>query len=840
MRPVSLLCVALIASPLIAEKTESVFYPRAVRERAVRNARQFGWAAEIQQKAIADADRWLHISDDYLWKDMFGPRITRSHMVWSSGYCPACRKPVPMYDWKIDAWKVPWKTRCPHCNELFPKNDFEAFYKSGIDEAGIFDPKKADRKLLFNQEHPNPNDPLHLFGVDDGEGYVEGNKRWRFIGAYLLYGQWSQRVEAGLRNLAYAYTVTGDKRYAHKAGVLIDRVADLWPSFDWATQGMLYERVRYGGGVAGYIWYAITSAYTAMYLTTAYDQIFDGIRDDRELVEFLRVKSPRKQTFADVQKNIEDNILRHVLANPHMIRTNYPGRERALMLIQTVLGWPGYRTQLRTEMDAIISKAVEVDGLSGEKGLAGYSSIAPRDIAEIMEEYAALDPGLIPYLLEKHPKLRQTYRFHFDTWIDHSYYIHSGDSGSFARKSPKYAGLVFSGPIYSLLARLTRATNDPMYLQMAYMGNGQKLEGLPHDIFAEDPAGYSALVKETVDKHGPWPKVASVNKEEWRMAVLRHRTAPDAAVWLDYDSVPECTLKSHYHQDAMNLGMFAKGLDLMPEFGYPAVQFGDWHTPKALWHKKTAAHNTVVVDGKDQTGGPTQCTLWSPGGEVHAIRANSPAQIKGHAYERTVAMVETGPADYYVLDIFRVVGGKEHTKHTHTNYAKAAPLGVRLAASDSPYDPGTLMRAFQLERNPQPGWGVDWQIVDRYGYAPGRKVHLRYTDLTRGAEAMTAESWTVESTASTVDEWIPTVLTRRKADSGELSSTFVGVFEPYEGQPRVRQVKRLDADGSPEVKIQVNLQGGLVDQLSSGPAGLKWERRNASGSVVFSGEAKSR
>ncbi len=53
----------------------------------------------------------------------------------------------------------------------------------------------------------------------------------------------------------------------------------------------------------------------------------------------------------------------------------------------------------------------------------------------------------------------------------------------------------------------------------------------------------------------------------------------------------------------------------------PAVQFGDWHTPQAIWHKKTAAHNTVVVDGRDQAGGATECTLWSAGGPLQAVRA---------------------------------------------------------------------------------------------------------------------------------------------------------------------------------------------------------------------------
>ncbi|HQF30937.1 MAG TPA: hypothetical protein PLJ34_05775, partial [Hyphomicrobiales bacterium] len=85
--------------------------------------------------------------------------------------------------------------------ELFPKNDFGALYRSGLDAQGVFDPKRADRSLLFNAEHPDANDPLHLFGVDEGEGYVEGAKRWRFIGAYLIYGQWKQGILHGIRAL---------------------------------------------------------------------------------------------------------------------------------------------------------------------------------------------------------------------------------------------------------------------------------------------------------------------------------------------------------------------------------------------------------------------------------------------------------------------------------------------------------------------------------------------------------------------------------------------------------------------------------------------------------------
>src|SRR5215203_273712 len=219
------LCVASIvsASETAPLKQHSAFFgPERLRQ-VQANVSEFGWASTLRDQVVAACQPWLELSDEALWELMFGPTISRSWMVWSDGHCPSCKKSVEMYRWKMDAWKHPWKVRCPNCEELFPKNDFHAFYKSGLDEHGVFNPQKADRSLLFNAEHNDPNDPLHRFGVDDGEGYLEGDKRWRFIGAYLIYGQFHQRVQAGIKKLSAAFVLTGDKRYAHKAAVLLDR-----------------------------------------------------------------------------------------------------------------------------------------------------------------------------------------------------------------------------------------------------------------------------------------------------------------------------------------------------------------------------------------------------------------------------------------------------------------------------------------------------------------------------------------------------------------------------------------------------------------------------------------
>jgi len=308
------------------------------------------------------------MSDDELWSLMFGPAIDRSWMVWSNGHCPACGKGVPMYEWKIEALPEPWKVACPHCAERFPKNDFAAYHRSGLNDQGIFDPGRADRKLLFNAQHPDPKDPKHLFGVDDGFGYVEGEKRWRFIGAYLVYGQWKQAVLGGIKALAAAHVVSGDPVAARKAAILLDRVADVYPRFDFLPQGWVYE-IRQANGYVS-TWHDACEETREMVL--AYDQIFERIRSDRELVAFLAAKSVQyklpnpKASFADIQGNIEGGILLDALRNPKKIHSNYPRQRVAMAVIEAVLNWPGNREPVMRQVGEMVVNRTAVEGVTVE------------------------------------------------------------------------------------------------------------------------------------------------------------------------------------------------------------------------------------------------------------------------------------------------------------------------------------------------------------------------------------------------------------------------------------------------------------------------------------------
>ena len=115
----------------------------------------------------------------------------------------------------------------------------------------------------------------------------------------------------------------------------------------------------------------------------------------------------------------------------------------------------------------------------------------------------------------------------------------------------------------------------------------------------------------------------------------------------------------------------------------------------------TAAHNTVVVDGKNQFarfGQPEteplqvqlnplkgqvrgQTTAWANGAKVQLIRASGPELVQSTAlrqYERSLLLVELSPEDSYVLDVFRVTGGRDHAKFLHGYFGDATATGLEL------------------------------------------------------------------------------------------------------------------------------------------------------------------
>ncbi len=817
--------------PVMAEKTQSVFKTAETRETVRRNIESHPWARDIADEIVRMAAPYAAMSDETLWGVMFAPTIDRSWMVWSDSYCPDCNAKNPMYAWKTAFFAAPWKVRCPHCGGLFPKNDFGAFYRSGLDEHGEFDPALADRSLLFNAEHPDPADPLHRYGIDDGTGYHDGGNTWYFIGTYLVYAQWYEGVMHGIETLSNAYLVTGEPEYARKAAILLDRVADVYARFDASTQLYAYEKKDQPGFVT--VWH--NACEDARRLALAYDLIFDAIKEDSELVAFLsrqaetyRLANPKK-SFSDIRRNIEDGILRATAAKPEKIRSNQPRTDVTLAVIDTVLNYPANRERLMTGLDAIIRDNTAVDGLSGEDGMTVYAAVSLQSMGELIACFSQLDANLLPELLLRHPGLRQSYRFHLDMRCLNRFYPQTGDSGNFTKPYPNYPALVFAPegrPVrsnynallppsnYSLVWNLYRETGDPVYLQLLHEANGGKTDGLPYDLSSGDVAEVQRTVAAAVAQLGPEIRAGSVDKADWGIGILRSGSGSRArALWLNHH-----TGGRHSHADGMNLGLFGLESELMAEIGYPAVQFGGWFSPQARWCIGSASHNTVMVDGKrnadaEHTFKVAAPSLWLTGGPVQAIRADGKDFYPGtERYERLAVLVDIGAEDFYVWDVFRVKGGERQTKLFHTGLAALAPEGIVFeAAEDVPELEESIMTNWRRGTPETAPWQAEFTLTDHYRSRSAESpARVRYTELSDDVTGWLADGWV--SLPEGGEFTFPRLVLEHRGDE----ATFVALIHPYDTAPAVRSVRRIPLGDDPDqVACKVELADGRYDVLVS-------------------------
>lgn len=167
-------------------------------------------------------------------------------------------------------------------------------------------------------------------------------------------------------------------------------------------------------------------------------------------------------------------------------------------------------------------------------------------------------------------------------------------------------------------------------------------------------------------------------------------------------------LRGHDHHDALNLVWYAAGREVFGDTGYQALP-GSGSTRE--WHTITASHNTVAVDETTQFRNPGpeiptpdpyhgyssqppaspaqpdsssttpeapisaalpgaaryanqgRLLLWdATSSDVQAMEAEQEQAYLGitSLYRRTVVMVPLGNSDGYLIDLFRIRGGKTH------------------------------------------------------------------------------------------------------------------------------------------------------------------------------------
>ncbi|MDE2999011.1 MAG: heparinase II/III family protein [Gemmatimonadota bacterium] len=848
--------------------------PEQVRN-ARRNATRFDWASARRDVAVERAKRWVGLDDDTLWTMVTGQTIGRSTNASIEKGCPQCGQGIYRHGgrFEVDVLADPWKIRCPSCNGRFPTNDFEAYYRSGIAEDGLFDPDRADRSLLYNTDHPDPDDPKHGFAVDDGTGWAdEEGESFKLVGVYGHYGIWSE-ISSACSALREAFLLTGDRIYAHKAGVLLARIADVYPDMDWsfwARHGFFNSDGLSGRGrIYGRIW--------EPGLLKAFTECFDLARtswnDEDELFRFLREKQLRhglvEQGAADaLSRHIERNILKEgidaILSGD--IHHNEPGDQATMAMLaialdddrtDDLLDWifrEGFligRRPTGGHVPLLFAREIDRDGV-GSEGAPGYSlgwlrwPLGMRSLEMILRSR----PSYTRYQIRDFPRYRQMYLAFMRVTALNRFVPSIGDSGSTG--SPGLGGNDLEQSLYGF-----ELFGDNELAQAVDHLTGGDLSRVHGAITDPDPEALRVRVAETVRRCGPL-RLASDVMTGYGLAMLRDGEGEyERTMWLYYGRNG-----GHGHADRLNLGLYGFGLDLLPDLGYP--EHARVWPKRSGWTNHTVSHNTVMVDRSPQKRTYSGKVGFAGFAEnVQAVSVSSPdVYPQCRAYGRCSVLVRVSERDFYVVDLYRVSGGCSHHFLFHAAEGDVTTQGMVLqpqargtyAGEDvgfGEFYDGTVVDLngyrgsgfqylYDVRRCPSPERVVsaDWRVRDTWkvkagscadGKPPMTDVHLRWSMFSPPGEMALCHGDPPQNKPGNPRRLTYAVASHEGKDM--LDSSFLSLIEAYDGVRVVNSAEELEVPGAARA-LKVHLPGNRVDTLIFGHEGTLVE---VDGRIRFDG-----
>lgn len=833
---IALISVAALAMPASAKTGSTIYTPERVGN-ARRNIARYDWAKAQRDRTVADAGLFGNQSDDFLWNLPTSQEIPRGITTSLEYGCPNCGKAIEKfgnYPWKVDVIAKPWKIECPNCGEVFPKNDFGKFYESGKDANGVFHYDKADRALLFNVDHPDPKDPLHNYGVDDTMGYKDGKGRvYRIVGYYGHYGSWAAAASA-MRNFRDAYVYTGDVKWARKATILLYRVAEFYPDMDysvWSKRGFYNSDGNSGmGKIYGRIW---EPGLADAFITT-YDAIYPMLGDSQLLTD-LSKRTGKTITATDQRGFVEKNIVREV--HDGIINHTIEGNEGMYQLVMAraaiCLDEPGTTDEWLDwifadgdvrhggksggNMVGIFRDKVDDDGF-GEEASPGYNSIWRgefRNIAELLQLY----PRYTRHGIVNVPKYAKMFEAPVRLTCADRYAPNIGDYHNAG--SPGLAAIGVNDLAYAY-----RTFKDPKFAQMAYFVNGNRADGIRMDIFDPEPEAIKSEIESVVKERGPYA-FKTDNMASYGCALLRSGAGDSKrALSLYYGRNI-----GHGHKDTLNIELFAHGLSLMPDLGYPEYAT-NWPS-RYEWTEHTISHNTVTVDRfRQETNLLGRANFVVEGKGVSAAEISSSAAYpQTSLYQRTVAMIDVSDTDSYVVDIFRVKGGKEHMYSLHGAEGEVEteglnlvdqPKGTLAGESVEPYaDLGLSANGwakatgyqylYDVRRDTKPSAqpAVTYKVVDtHHALKEPKDVRLRINLISPPGEVILAHGDPPRNKPGN-----PRRLWYVLSPHSASESTFVSVIEPYVGSRTISKIERSD-DGN-TVTLTITTASGRVDTVVS-------------------------
>ncbi len=773
-----------------------------------------------QGKVTPRAARWRDTPDDEIYNIIPGPSVPRTFgtvlatdLEPNRGIgkgCPVCGTAIfegrsGFYPWKYSTDPLDWKIRCPNCNTEFPSND----WRGGDMHSGPF-----------------PDDG---FGCEPVEPVIapDGGKwRWPFIAYYHQHAAYMSEFTPGIIETAEAYAATGDAAYAHKSAIGLLRFAeamvDMSLNLNHRKQAI---RGVHGGPVGApresrfhpfnRSWSYIESNWDYLRMQNAaraWDLILDSLDDDEELLEFARRNGhPEIQSIADFRHFVETGILRVPIqmAIDDALERNWPGQELTAIRLALCLG-----TERATEVaDWALNEAragvrFSLTNLFYKDGAAhespGYNRNHIRGITEVcraLDDLMQLYPDICqpPRFVSpaRDPKFRRIFDFALESSLIGRNTPYVGDSGKGGHADVLPLGQGWPLQLDSWIAAY-RATGDPRFAQAMYGPEGSLATGIGNPELKR-------IAEQAGEESGWQVELPSNILDGYGFAILRSGQDDDQrALWMHYTRITK-----HNHVDMLTYGLAGLKRELLPELGYPEgwghAWAGSWGT-----HYQT---KITGVPGNDFNRGELTTFVGDPPVQVAAAESFAMLGDQKCTRQRTMALVDLSPGQFYVVTVERVQGGQEHTFSFHGPHGEAVAENVEMqpyagtalgeglkygdaaAAAERDRELACLAYMHDPARGKPAGvWSVNCSLGGQ------DDTYLRMTSVyPEGGELVLARGHNPQGRRLYEMPWV--ILTSQ----GEppLTRQYLNVIEPYEGEAAIKNIERVAVSGGdPEAQFE--------------------------------------
>ena len=723
---------------------------------ARQNIEQHEWAKVVfdSLRKVADDAVSIKAGEIPYWI----PEFTPTRVV----DCPVCGTYWAEYIWQWQR-ENPDEILCRVCStrvnpENYPDND----------SVLVYDPQGKPHAL-----------PVHR--SDDGKIY-----HFRERVAYHKINQVRDWLEA----LGCVYAISKEEMYAETAIRLLTRLAAVYPGYalhDWERYGT--KPWRMAGKISGWNYEDATliiacgKAYDAIRNSSTWDEAKQELVKDglfRCAADFLTAIRPDKQIINDTPFRYAGvAIAGRILQDAKVMRWVL---DEELGIIPFILRYWNY------------------DGSWVERA-PSYHKMSLRkfhEVVDALEDYSD-PPGynnpdrFDHFSLKKMKRLQRIYESLFDITYPNGGLPPINDSHVEDEPMPILAEAAYGwfGSEKALV-----------HLASAY-GDSTLKNGDLYSLFHRPPNAPDHLNR-IKDKN--LDSRSTINVEDIGLAILRSQAKKnETMLTLQYGGI----YGGHDHADKLDLTLFAEGREMLSDLGYVYSSFPNIFT----WMQRSLAHNTVTVDGINQRYMHGDCVLFQSKPGFQVVETKNPWLYHKvtDVFNRQVIHVERDGRDY-IVDIFRISGGKMHDWSVHAetsdlNVEGVVPIKIdKIDGRDYAYEHLTNIRMARFDHKFQ----VTWNWKDE----PNAHLKLRMISPAKG-QVFIADA-PAQRRIGQEGRTLPYLIVRTRKTQ---KSTYIAVWEPFQDGSAIESVQLTTMKENSKHKwpclIQIDWKDGVIDFVAS-------------------------